>query len=100
MTPEGRVKAQISRVLKQFKPDLYYYMPVQNGMGLPVLDYIGWIKGAPFAIEAKSPTGRLTPRQTQTKSAMEQGGGTVFVVRDKTTLNELETWLIIQMKRF
>ncbi len=82
MTPEGRVKALVRRRLLSLG-DCWFFMPVQNGFGAAVLDYIGCYQGVFFAVEtkkdAKTP---LTPRQLATKAAMEDAGAAVFVVYD------------------
>ena len=55
MTPEGKVKARIDRLLKSYGDDLYLFKPVQSGFGTRTLDYLGCILGGFFAIEAKRP---------------------------------------------
>ena len=61
-------------------PRQYRFMPVQNGMGAPGLDFYCCINGRFVAIETKAPGGKLTARQEQTKAAIEAAGGVVFVV--------------------
>lgn len=82
MTPEGRVKAIVTRALRDL-PETYRFMPVQNGMGAPALDYYGCHRGWFFAVETKVEGKNLTPRQEATKAAIEAAGGIVFVVRNK-----------------
>lgn len=89
MTPEGRTKAKVKRVLG--KPGIYFHMPVQNGMGAPTLDFVGCAAGQFFAIETKAPGKKPTPRQEITISQMQAAGGKVFVIDGDTT--ELEAWL-------
>ena len=91
-TPEGKVKAKISALLKTHEPALWYYMPVQNGMGKAVLDYIGFDHGRGFAIEAKAPGEEPTDRQNTTIRDMVASGAKVFVIDGDLT--ELEDWLI------
>lgn len=86
MTPEGRVKAKVNRELAQFAPMLYRFMPVQNGMGAPGLDYFLCVNGYFVSIETKAKGGKLTPRQELTKEAIEKAGGKVFVVDDDASL--------------
>jgi hypothetical protein len=89
MTPEGRVKAQVNKLLKEFEQHIWYFMPVQKGMGRPALDYIGCICGKFFAIETKRDQhAKLTPTQQSTKRNIEKAGGQVFVISDGTTLAE------------
>jgi hypothetical protein len=81
MTPEGRIKAKITKLLQSYK-NLYYFMPVPNGYGQSSLDYIGCIKGTFFAIEAKRPGGQPTPRQLIQIAAIARSGAQVFIVDD------------------
>lgn len=87
-TPEGRVKAKVSRALSAL-PRCYRFMPVQNGMGKPGLDYYCCIRGHFIAIETKVPGKNLTVRQETTKAEIEAAGGTVFVVRDDEELTQM-----------
>ena len=82
MTPEGRIKAKVTKALKAL-PHVWRFMPVQNGMGSPALDYINCVNGYFVAIETKVPGKQLTPRQKITARLIAyEAGGTVFVVRD------------------
>ena len=95
-TPEGKVKAEIDKVLKEFEPKLWWHKPVQNGMGKPCLDYHCCIWGQYFAIEAKAPGEPLTARQRITKKEIEDAEAPVFVIdgtADTTTCQELWDWL-------
>ena len=68
-------------------------MPVPGGYGRPTLDYWGSLRGRTFAIEAKKPKGKPTPRQEGTIEDMRAAGIAVFVVRDEAGLAALEQWL-------
>jgi hypothetical protein len=85
MTPEGRVKAKVNKVLKTF-PRLWKFMPVQTGYGLPALDYLLCVGGRFIAIETKVKGKTLTPRQLDTKAAIEAAGGIVCIVDDDASL--------------
>lgn len=91
MTPEGKVKSQVRRVLSRY--NAYWFCPVQNGMGKPGLDFMHiQIPGVPvFAIETKAPGEKPTVRQERTIKEIRDAGGTVFVIDGDTT--ELEEWL-------
>lgn len=89
MTPEGKVKEKISALLK--KHGCYYEMPVPTGFGKSGLDYTGCSKGRFFAVEAKAPGKKPTPRQELTIQSILKAGGAVFVVDGG--LSELEEWL-------
>lgn len=82
-TPEGRVKARLNKRLgEEFGSALYRFMPVQNGMGAPALDYFCCYKGLFIAIETKVPGKNLSPRQEITAKNIILAGGKVFVARD------------------
>lgn len=91
MTPEGSVKASITKVLKRH--GAYYHYPVMNGMGAPTLDIIVCHHGRFIAIEAKAPGKKPTPRQEVTIADMRKAGATVFVVSDETSLQKLDDYL-------
>lgn len=90
MTPEGKVKQKVSRLLRD-TPGIYYHMPVPGGFGGTTLDYIGCYRGKFFAIETKKPGGKPTDRQKTIIAQMEASGGAVFVIDGDTT--ELEQWI-------
>ncbi len=89
-TPEGKVKAKVSRLLTA-TPGVYYHMPVPGGYGGTTLDYIGCLAGKFFAIETKKPGAKPTDRQKQIIASIERAGGKVFVIDGNT--EELEQWL-------
>ncbi len=78
MTPEGKVKAGVDSLLRQFKA--YKHKPVQNGMGEPALDYHGCFRGFYLGIEAKAPGGKPTPRQQRTMREISEAGGSLFLI--------------------
>jgi hypothetical protein len=99
ITPEGRVKDRVKRILAQHKPQLYAHWPVQIGYGAPTLDCIGWIFGQAFAIETKTPGKKPTPRQIQTMREMKMGGAKIFLIDgEKFPYQSLEVWLARQYK--
>ncbi len=89
-TPEGKVKAKISKVLKD-TPNLYYEMPVPGGFGKSGLDYSCCYFGRAFYIEAKKPGGVPTDRQETTIKDQRAAGAIVFVIDGDT--KQLENWL-------
>lgn len=89
MTPEGKVKEAVKKVLKAH--GAYWHCPVQNGMGAPSLDFIGCFMGRYFGIETKAPGKKPTPRQELTIKAIEDAGGKVFVIDGDCS--ELQRWL-------
>jgi hypothetical protein len=96
-TPEGHVKAAISKLLNEYvdKDRLLYWMPVPSGYGTRQVDYIGCHKGCFFCIEAKAPGGRTTPLQEEFLRRVDEAGGSYFVIdgREPTDLAELKHWL-------
>lgn len=87
MTPEGRIKAKIKRRLAELRR-LYAFMPVQNGMGAPGLDWFLCAGGWFIAIEAKAPGKVPTPRQETTIKKILAAHGLVFVVDGDETLDK------------
>lgn len=82
-TPEGNVKHKIKEYLKSI-PGLWFYMPMQNGMGEQgIPDIVGCYQGRFFAIETKAPgcIKKLTANQVRIQKAILEAGG-VHVVAD------------------
>lgn len=97
MTPEGKIKERVKRVLKDH--GAYKHMPVQNGMGEPALDFHVCSHGRYGAVECKAPGGEMTPRQKATATRVEAAGGRVFLVDGVNgQLEELETWLSLTIR--
>ena len=91
MTPEGRVKAQLKKLLAEH--GAYYHMPVQNGMGAPSLDFICCHRGCYFGIETKAGNKKPTPRQETTMKQIRLAGGLAFLINEVEGLDELREWL-------
>lgn len=91
MTPEGKVKEKVKKVLKAH--GAYWHMPVQNGMGAPSLDFVGCHFSRYYAIETKAGNKQPTPRQKLTIESIQAAGGKTFVVNEVSGLKELEEWL-------
>ena len=111
MTPEGRVKKNISRILASF-PFVYSFMPVQYGRGAAGIDYhcvagkyyqIGFlVEMVPvaFFIEAKKPGDGPTPRQENfANERKEKQNAITFVIDEDPSigkgngLDKLTEWL-------
>lgn len=91
MTPEGRVKAQVKQWLKD--RGIWYYMPVQNGMGVTgIPDFICCWKGRFIGIETKAPGKRanLSANQERQIHLIHRSGGVAIVVDDAAQLDQLE----------
>lgn len=92
MTPEGRVKDAVKRLLKS--RGIYYYMPMNNGMGrVGAPDFICCWDGRMLAIETKAPgkRGNTTPNQERELAAIRAAGGIAVVVDDISQLEEVLT---------
>lgn len=90
MTPEGRVKAAVKKRLKEL--GAWYYMPVQNGMGIVgVPDFVCCLGGRMVAIETKAPGKRsnTTPNQDRQIALIRAAGGIAVVIDDVDQLNEV-----------
>jgi hypothetical protein len=80
-TPEGAIKREIAKTLK--KLGVFYYMPVQNGMGKTgIPDFIVCVNGKLIGIEAKAPgkAGNLSANQLQVQKEIIQAKGIYLVV--------------------
>jgi Holliday junction resolvase len=81
MTPEGYVKKEVRRVLDTIGGDVWYFMPVSNGMGAHgIPDFIGCCRGVMFGIEAKAVGGKPTRLQTIQMDKIRRSGGEAIVV--------------------
>ena len=81
MTPEGKVKAKVCAWLKE--NGVWYFMPVQMGMGRAgIPDIIACIKGHFVAIECKAGKGTTTALQDRELGSIRTSGGLAFVVSD------------------
>lgn len=90
MTPEGKVKAEVKKYLKE--RGAYFFMPVQSGYGAATLDFLVCLNGKFVAIETKAPGKKLTARQCVVQDAIVDAGGLTIVIDGtndhwKTVLN-------------
>jgi len=100
-TPEGKVKLRVKNMLSKYGADVYYFWPVQTGMGSRTLDCLGAHKGAMFAIETKAPGKHPTELQELIIEEMERAGITVFVIGERdiggfyeySGMEDLARWL-------
>jgi Holliday junction resolvase len=97
MTPEGKVKAEIKKVLAEY--GCWYFMPSMNGYGRAgIPDFIGCYNGVFFAIEAKSANGKLTPNQEREIAAIQQAHGVVVVAYSAEDVRRMLNAIGIQRK--
>jgi len=92
MTPEGRVKSSVRKLLARYQ-GMYSYWPVPGGFGRATVDVIGCYRGRFFAVEVKAPGKKPTLRQTQTLAEMQAAMGKTFIVDGDDGIEELERWL-------
>jgi len=89
MTPEGKVKEAVKKVLKS--RGIWFFMPMQNGFGVVgIPDFICCWKGQFLAIETKAPGKRAdtTPNQERKIQEIKDHGGWALVVDDAKQLIE------------
>lgn len=89
-TPEGRVKAAVKKALKAL-PDCFFYMPVQNGMGVHgIPDFLVCWHGRMIAIETKAPgkVANTTQNQKDRLAEIAAAGGITLVVDTADLLRE------------
>lgn len=87
MTPEGKVKMAVKKILKQH--NAYFFMPLGQGFGRAgVPDIIACLNGSFLGIECKAGNNTTTPMQDIELAAIKQAGGIALVVREDT--KELE----------
>ncbi len=81
MTPEGKVKESVRKFLRA--KGVWFYQPVQNGMGrVGIPDFVCCYRGTFIAIETKAP-GKLstvTANQQRVIDEIKEHGGLALVV--------------------
>lgn len=94
MTPEGKVKAAVKKLLDSYAPHVWYFMPVQRGLGCKrgVPDFVGVCNGQFFAVETKAPGKHPTALQEYVMHQLDTAGGSTFVI-DGTGFEVLKLWL-------
>lgn len=83
MTPEGKVKEAVKKVMR--KHGVWYFMPMQNGFGVVgIPDFICCIDGLFFTVETKAPGKRdnTTPNQQRVMREILEHGGYAIVTDD------------------
>ena len=87
MTPEGKVKAKIKKVLKD--NDIYYVMPATGGYGNSgAPDFLICLNGKFVGFETKANGNKPTALQEKHLSAIRSQGGFTLVV-DETNIDAL-----------
>lgn len=100
MTPEGKLKQQVKKLLEgngfwragSAKPaDVqgWFYMPVSNGMGTHgIPDFVCCWDGQFFGIETKAPGGKPTPNQEMRHDEIRAAKGWVLVADNIDSVRE------------
>jgi hypothetical protein len=92
VTPEGKVKAAVNKLLAKYKR-VYRFMPVQYGYGESTLDFLICVNGHFLAIETKAKGKKPTQRQKQVMEKITSAGGTALVIDDAADLTNLREYL-------
>lgn len=80
MTPEGKTKAKVKKLLAAVT-GIYYRMPPANMYGQAGLaDFIGMLDGVSFQIETKAGRGKMTALQRKNALEFQAAGGVFFLV--------------------
>jgi hypothetical protein len=107
-TPEGIVKDLVKTMLQDIgccpaskSGEInslhhgWYYMPVQNGMGVTSIpDFLGNYMGKFFAVETKAPRKKPTARQQMHIDAISKTHGLTFVIDSKESVEECRRTLL------
>ncbi len=93
MTPEGRCKAAIKRMLDA--AGVYFFMPPANGYGRAgIPDFVCCVRGRFLAIEAKAGKGKTTALQDRELQRIKDAGGvSVVVYEDDESQQQLSSIL-------
>lgn len=95
-TPESKVKAEIKKVIEEFKSKIDPFWPVPGGFGESHLDCILCVNGLFCAIEVKAPGAKPSPRQKYRIDMVERAGGIALVIdgtENTTTYDQLRALL-------
>lgn len=93
MTPEGKIKAKVDRLLHQYK--IWFYSPQAGPYGRAgIPDRVAIIRGQFVGIEVKADrTKKPTALQRKCMAQIETAGGKCFVVYDFETLETLKDYI-------
>lgn len=93
LTPEGKVKQMVAKIMKKYK--LWYFFPAANGMGRAgIPDIISIVDGGFVGIEVKADkTKKPTELQKICGREIQAAGGRWFLVYDVDSCAELERYI-------
>jgi hypothetical protein len=81
MTPEGKVKAKVREIFKEFGT-AYTHIPASQFGKAGVGDYICCVKGIYLEVEAKAGKGKQTLLQRLRANEVEEAGGFYVVINE------------------
>lgn len=91
LTPEGKVKARVRRVLDA--GGIYYFMPATGGYGRSgVPDIVGCCNKRFFAIECKAGKGKTTALQDNELRKIKEAGGIALVINEDNIMDVNLIW--------
>ena len=86
MTPEGKVKAKVKKILLEM--EAYYAMPMGTGFGnAGVPDFLVCFEGRFIGIECKANGGKPTALQLKNLADIESAGGVPFIIDENNVAN-------------
>ena len=98
MTPEGKVKAKVKKILDVY--EVYYFCPATGGYGRSgIPDFVCCYKGKFIAIECKAGKGKTTALQDREIASIKDRGGIALVVNEDNyadvtnALTSVDRWL-------
>lgn len=84
MTPEGKVKDKVRKILKEH--NVYYFMPATGGYGKSgVPDFVCCVDGVFVGIECKANGNMPTPLQSREIDLIRAAKGYAMVIREDNT---------------
>lgn len=91
MTPEGKVKDKVKKVLKEL--EAYYVMPATGGYGSSgAPDFLVCYEGRFFGIECKAADNQPTALQLKHLTDIRKAGGLAIVINE-TSVDDLKAFL-------
>ena len=98
MTPEGKVKAKVKKILDVY--EVYYFCPATGGYGRSgIPDFVCCYKGKFIAIECKAGKGKTTALQDRELDRIQKSGGVAIVVVDDSLSQLIELITIMSRKK-
>lgn len=86
MTPEGKVKKAVTKILKD--RGVYYFYPVTGGFGTSgVPDIVACFHGRFIGIECKAGNNQPTALQQKNLDDIEKAGGVSLVINERNVEN-------------